>query len=109
MEWSNPLAEAQWALPQRNGICSIFAPKGEDPGRHYLLSKKPKRVIQWISKAWTPYDRALPCFYKETIARLLALEAFRNLIETQAPGAGVTCYSDHLPSIKETSLSNKGR
>ena len=24
MEWSNPLAEAQWALPQRNGICSIF-------------------------------------------------------------------------------------
>jgi hypothetical protein len=25
MEWSNPLAEAQWALPQRNGICSIFA------------------------------------------------------------------------------------
>lgn len=85
------------------------APKGEDPGRHYLLSKKPKRVIQWISKAWTPYDRALPCFYKETIARLLALEAFRNLIETQAPGAGVTCYSDHLPSIKETSLSNKGK
>jgi hypothetical protein len=25
MEWSNPLAEAQWALPQRQGICSVFA------------------------------------------------------------------------------------
>jgi len=84
-------------------------PKGEDPGRYNMFSKKPKRVIQWISKAWTPYDRALPCFYKETIARLLALEAFRNLIETQAAGAGVTCYSDHLPSVKESSLSNKGK
>ena len=30
MEWSNPLAEAQWALPQRNGICSIFAGMGLD-------------------------------------------------------------------------------
>lgn len=30
MEWSNPLAEAQWALPQRHGICSIFAVMGLD-------------------------------------------------------------------------------
>ena len=84
-------------------------PEGQDSGRHYLFSKEPKRVIKWISKAWSPYDRALPCFYKETIARLLALEAFRNLIETQTAEAGVTCYSDHLPSIKESSLSNKGK
>jgi hypothetical protein len=42
------------------------------------------------------------------LARLLALEAFRNLIETQEQNAGVTCYSDHLPAVKEASLSNKG-
>jgi hypothetical protein len=55
-----------------------------------LLSKKPKRIIEWISKAWTTYEmKSLPIFYKETIARILALEHFRNLIETQAPGHGM--------------------
>jgi hypothetical protein len=74
------------------------------------LSKKPKRIIAWVSKAWTTYEKkSLPVFYKETIARILAFEHFRNLIETQAPGHGVTCYSDHLPGIKDTSLSNKGK
>jgi hypothetical protein len=53
--------------------------------------------------------KSLPVFYKETIARILAFEHFRNIIETQAPGHGVTCYSDHLPGIKDTSLSNKGK
>jgi hypothetical protein len=48
-------------------------------------------------------------FYKETIARLLTLEQNRNLIETQEVGHGVTCYSDHLPGIKNASLSNKGK
>ena len=86
------------------------APEGEDEGKHFLLSKKPKRIIQWISKAWTPYEKkSLPIFYKETIARILSLEQFRNLIETQAMGSGTTCYSDHLPGIKSTSLSNKGK
>ena len=47
--------------------------------------------------------------FKETIARILSLEQFRNLIETQGPGSGTTCYSDHLPGIKSTSLSNKGK
>ncbi len=85
-------------------------PPGEDEGKFFLLSKKSKRVIQWISKAWTTYEqKSLPIFYKETIARILCLEHFRNLIETQAPGHGVTCYSDHLPGIKDTSLSNKGK
>ena len=84
------------------------APTGEEPGRHFLFSKEPKRVVQWISKAWSDWDKHLPCFYKESLARLLALEHFRNLIETQAPGIGVTCYSDHLPAVKESSLSNKG-
>ncbi len=74
------------------------------------MSKKPKRIIAWVSKAWTTYEKkSLPVFYKETIARILAFEHFRNLIETQAPGYGVTCHSDHLPGIKDTSLSNKGK
>jgi hypothetical protein len=85
-------------------------PPGEDEGKYFLLSKKPKRIIQWISKAWTPYERkSLPIFYKETITRILTLEQFCNLIETQALGSGITCYSDHLPGIKSTSLSNKGK
>jgi hypothetical protein len=86
------------------------APPNEDEGRFFLLRKKPKRIIAWVSKAWTNYEKkSLPVFYKETIARILAFEHFRNLIETQAPGHGVTCYSDHLPGIKDTSLSNKGK
>ena len=86
------------------------APEGRDEGKHFLLSKKPKRIIQWISKACTPYEKkSLPIFYEETIARILSLEQFRNLIETQSLGSGTTCYSDHLPGIKSTSLSNKGK
>ena len=43
-------------------------PLGEDEGKHFLLSKLPKRIIQWISKAWTPYEKkSLPIFYKETL------------------------------------------
>jgi hypothetical protein len=46
MEWSNPLAEAQWALPQRNGICSIFA------GRVRGGSHKGDRALGawWVDK-----------------------------------------------------------
>ena len=86
----------------------------EDEGRFRLLDKPAcgptaKRIIAWISKAHTPYEQKLPCFYRETLARLLTLEHFRNLIETQHVGSGTTVYTDHLPSIQETSLSNKGQ
>ena len=85
----------------------------EDEGRYRLLEPKKnqplKRVIAWISKAHTPHEKTLPCFYRETLARLLALEYFRNLIETQEPQAGSTVYTDHLPAIREASLSNKGQ
>ena len=81
----------------------------EDEGRHRLLSKEPKRVVEWISKAWTEYERELPCFYREALARLLSLEHFRNLIETQSEVAGTTVYTDHAPSTYKGSLSNKGR
>ena len=80
-----------------------------DEGRYRLMDKSPKRVVAWISKAHTPYEKTLPCFYRETLARLWALEYFRNLIETQEPSAGTTVYTDHLPGLKEASLSNKGQ
>ncbi len=32
-----------------------------------MFSKRPKRIIAWVSKAWTNYEKAsLPIFYKET-------------------------------------------
>ena len=81
----------------------------EDEGRHRLLSKEPKRVVEWMSKAWTAHERELPCFYREALARLLCLEHFRNLIETQDVNSGTTIYTDHAPSTYKGSLSNKGR
>jgi hypothetical protein len=77
------------SLDEGWGACAYqyadSAPEGEDEGKHFLLSKRPKQIIQWISKAWTPYEKkSLPIFYKETIARILSLEQFRNLIETVA-------------------------
>ena len=84
-------------------------PDVDDEGRYRLNDKGSKRVIAWISKAHTAHEKKLPCFYRETLARLLALQHFRNLIETQLPGAGTTVYTDHLPSLKEASLSNKGQ
>jgi hypothetical protein len=85
-------------------------PIDAEAGKAKMFSKDPKRIIVWVSKAWTPYEKQSgPIFYKETIARLLTLEHVRNLVETQEIGHGVTCYSDHLPGIKNTSLSNKGK
>ena len=45
---------------------------------------------------------------RESLARLLALERYRNLIETNT-AAGITLYTDHKPGLYENSLSNKGR
>jgi hypothetical protein len=39
-------------------------------------------LIQWTSKAWTAFELKLPVFYRESLARILALERYRNLIET---------------------------
>ncbi len=92
---------------------SKSAPPNEDESAYQYSKwrwKKPKRIIQWISKAWTSYEKkSLPIFNKETIARIPPLKQFCNLIETQTFGSGTTCYSDHLPGIKSTSLSNKDK
>jgi hypothetical protein len=57
-------------------------PIDAEAGKANTFSKNPKRIINWISKAWTPYEKqSLPIFYKETIARLFTLEHLRNLID----------------------------
>ncbi len=63
-----------------------------------LMSELSKRVVEWVRKAWTEFEKELPVFYREALARLLCLEHFRNLIETQALDAGTTVYTDHAPS-----------
>jgi hypothetical protein len=54
------------------------------------------------------HELKLPVFYRETLARLLALKRFRNLIETNI-SAGAALYTDHKPGLFEESLSNKGQ
>ncbi len=54
------------------------------------------------------FELKLPVFYRESLARLLALEKYRNLIETNI-SAGITLYTDHKPGLYENSLSNKGQ
>jgi hypothetical protein len=54
----------------------------KDEGRVRISDNGPRNVIQWVSKAWTEHELKLPVFYRESLARLLALERFRNLIET---------------------------
>ena len=61
-------------------------------GKANMFSKDPKRIIYWISKAWTPYEKlSLLVSYEEAIARLLTLKHLRNLIETQEIEHGITC------------------
>ena len=80
----------------------------KDEGRMRISDNGPRNVIQWVSKAWTEHELKLPVFYRESLARLLALEKFRNLIETNIQ-AGVALYTDHKPGLFESSLSNKGQ
>jgi hypothetical protein len=68
----------------------------------------PRDIIQQVSMAWTDHELKLPVFYRETLARFLVLERFRNLIETNI-SAGAALYTDHKPGLFEESLSNKGQ
>ena len=61
----------------------------EEEGRERMTDNGPRKVICWLSKPWTEHELRLPVFYRESLARLLALEKFRNLIETNIV-AGVT-------------------
>jgi hypothetical protein len=75
-------------------------PDVEDEGRHMLMSKLPKRVVEWVSKAWTEFEKELPVFYREVLARLLCLEIFR----TTYPRRKEVCS----PHGCRPSSSNKG-
>ena len=80
----------------------------KDEARMRVGDTGPRNIIQWVSKAWTDHELKLPVFYRETLARLLVLERFRNLIETNI-SAGAALYTDHKPGLFEESLSNKGQ
>jgi hypothetical protein len=80
----------------------------KDEGRMRIGDTGPRLIIQWISKGWTGHELTLPVFYRESLARILCLERFRNLIETNIE-AGITLYTDHKPALFENSLSNKGQ
>ncbi len=79
-----------------------------EEGRMRIGDTGPRLIIQWISKAWTTHELTLPVFHREALARILCLEKFRNLIETNIK-AGITLYTDHKPALFENSLSNKGQ
>jgi hypothetical protein len=68
----------------------------KDEARMRVGDTGPRNIIQWVSKAWTDHELKLPVFYRETLARLLVLERFRNLIETNI-SAGAALYTDHKP------------
>ena len=63
----------------------------KDEGRMRIGDTGPRQIIQWISKAWTTHELTLPVFYRESLARILSLEKFRNLIETNIE-AGITTH-----------------
>jgi hypothetical protein len=80
----------------------------EDEARGRINDTGRRKIIEWISKSWNEHELKLPVFYRETLARLLCLEKFRNLIETNIQ-SGAALYTDHKPGLFENSLSNKGQ
>jgi len=79
-----------------------------DEARGRINGMGQRKIIEWISKSWNEHELKLPVFYRESLGRLLCLERFRNLIETNIQ-AGVALYTDHKPGLFENSLSNKGQ
>ena len=87
---------------------NVIGEVGEEEGIARLKDTSYKRVIEWMSKAWSTDQLKLPVFYRESLARLIVLEKFRNLIESNYE-LGTTVYTDHLPALFKSSLSNKGQ
>jgi hypothetical protein len=95
------------------GVCAyqmvlVWTGDPDDQARARINDTGKIKIIEWISKSWNEHELKLPVFYRETLARLLCLERFRNLIETNIV-AGITLYTDHKPGLFENSLSNKGQ
>jgi hypothetical protein len=53
------------------------------------------------------HELTLPVFYRESLAQILCLERFRNLIETNIE-AGITIYTDHKPALSRTACTARG-
>ena len=77
---------------------NVIGEVGEEEGIARLKDTSYKRVIEWMSKAWSTDQLKLPVFYRESLARLIVLEKFRNLIESNYE-LGTTVYTDHLPAL----------
>ncbi len=72
-----------------------------DQARARINDTGQRKIIEWISKSWNEHELKLPVFYRETLGRLLCLERFRNLIETNI-SAGIALYTDHQRYLCET-------
>ena len=77
-------------------------------GGSLSIFKSVRIVLTIFVLKTTAHELQLPVFYRESLARLLALEKFRNQIEANIT-AGITLYTDHKPGLYEGSLSNKGQ
>ena len=73
-------SDAGWGACAYQMVHPWTGPPDEE-GRGRQGDTGPRKVIQWTSKAWTAFELKLPVFYRESLARLLALERYRNLIE----------------------------
>ncbi len=71
-------------------MIKIWAGDPAEQARGRVNDTGQRKIIEWISKAWNEHELKLPVFYRETLARLLCLERFRNFIETNII-AGVCC------------------
>jgi hypothetical protein len=69
-----------------------------EEGRMRIGDTREWLVIQWISKGWTTHELQLPVFYREALGRLLALETFRNLIETNIED-GIILYTEIISQL----------
>jgi hypothetical protein len=83
---SRELALTRWSNPGR----VTLKMKGEEGKATPVLG----RSIRLTNKAWMPSDLKLSVFCRESLARLLALEKYQNLIMTSIT-AGITLYIDH--------------
>jgi hypothetical protein len=64
--------------------------------RWYILGQDIR--MKKAEEGKTAFELKLPILYREYLARLLALERYSNLIETNIV-AGITLYTDHKPGL----------
>ncbi len=68
-------SDAGWGVCEYRMVESWTGDPAEE-GRGRQGGTGARKVIQWTSKAWTAFELKLPVFYRESLARLLALERY---------------------------------